>query len=246
VAILITGGSTGIGRAIASRFATAGNQVFINYHRDDEAAAEAAAMVGKRGAAPHLIKADVSALEGVCRMIAAVREQTDRLDQIVHCAAAAVRGPLLGTDPAEIERAVKVNGLALIDVVREALPLLGRGSTVFMVSSRGGRVVLPDYGPLGISKALADHVVRHLAVELAPKGIRANIVAPGALDTQAFRAMFPDSYQARLARAAAANPSGRGVEFEDVAAVVEQLARPEFGMVQGQYIAVDGGISLGP
>ena len=113
-----------------------------------------------------------------------------------------------------------------------------------MISSRGGRIVVPEYGPLGIPKALADHIVRYLAVELAPRGIRANMVAPGALDTPAYRAMFPDTYEERLAASAAGNPSGRGLEFEDVGGVIERLSGPEFAMVQGQYIAVDGGNSL--
>jgi enoyl-[acyl-carrier protein] reductase III len=244
VSILITGGSTGIGRGIAVHMAKDGNDVFINYAHNDEAAAEAAAMVEERGGHAHVIKADVGTRLGVRDLVAEVSKRTERLDQIVHCAAAAVPGPLLEVDPDDIAYAVQVNALSLIDVVREALPLLGRGSCVFMISSRGGRIVVPDYGPLGIPKALADHIIRYMAIELAPRGIRANMIAPGALDTPAYRAMFPDTYEQRLAAAAAANPSGRGLEFQDVAGVIERLSGPEFAMVQGQYIAVDGGTSL--
>jgi enoyl-[acyl-carrier protein] reductase III len=244
MAILVTGGSTGIGRGIAVHFAKGGNDVFVNYAHNDGAAAETATLIEERGGHAHVIKADMGTQEGPRQLLEGVREHTDRLDQIVHCAAAAVRGPLLETAPEDILYALRVNALSLIDVVREALPVLDRGSCVYMLSSRGGRIVVPEYGPLGIPKALADHIIRYLVLELAPRGIRANMVAPGALDTPAFRAMFPDTYEQRLAAAAAANPSGRGLEFEDVAGVIEQLSGPEFAMVQGQYIAVDGGNSL--
>ncbi|HEY4452134.1 MAG TPA: SDR family oxidoreductase [Solirubrobacteraceae bacterium] len=244
MAILITGGSTGIGRGIALHFAKDGNDVFVNYAHSDEAAAEAASLIEERGGRAHVIKADMGSSGGPRELLEEVARHTDHLDQIVHCAAAAVRGPLLKTDPGDIAYALQVNALSLIDVVREAMPILSRGSCIYMLSSRGGRIVVPEYGPLGIPKALADHIIRYLVLELAPLGIRANMIAPGALDTPAFRAMFPDNWEQRLAAAAAANPSGRGLEFDDVAGVIERLSGPEFAMVQGQYIAVDGGNSL--
>lgn len=244
MAILVTGSSTGIGRAIAVRFAKEGNDVFVNFASNDEAAAETARMVEERGARAHLLKADVGSPEAVRQMMEKLRGKVDRLDQIVHCAAKPVRGSLLEADRDAIASSVAVNGMALIDLVREALPVLERGSTIFFISSRGGRTVVPQYGPMGIPKALGDHIIRYLAVDLARLGIRANIVAPGALETPAFREVFPDTYAERLAAAAKANPSGRGLEFDDVANVIERLAGPEFSMVQGQYIAVDGGITL--
>jgi enoyl-[acyl-carrier protein] reductase III len=244
VAICITGGSSGLGRAIAERFARSGTDVFINYHADDVAAAEAASAVESAGGRPHLIKADVGTPEGVRELIGAVAARVDHLDQLVHCAAKALSGPLLEVDPEDLREAIAVNALALVDLSREALPLLGEGSTIFYVSSRGARHVIPNYGALGTAKALGEHVVRYLARELAPRGVRVLTVAPGAVDTAAFRAMFPDSWEQRLEAAAAANPMGRGVSGEDCAALVELLSNPELTMVQGQTITTDGGASL--
>jgi NAD(P)-dependent dehydrogenase (short-subunit alcohol dehydrogenase family) len=244
MSLLITGGSTGIGRGIGVYMAKGGTDVFINYAHHDDAAEEAASAVEAAGGVPHLVKADLGSEDAVRGMLDQVKGQTDHLDQIVHCAAATVRGPLLEVDTDAIAHSVRVNALSLIDVVREAMPLLGRGSCVFMISSRGGRIVVPEYGPLGIPKALADHIVRYLAIELAPHGIRANMVAPGPLETPAYRSMFPDNYEERLQAAAAANPSKRALEFEDVGGVIEKLSGPECAMIQGQYIAVDGGLSL--
>lgn len=244
MAILVTGGSSGLGRALAERFARDGNQVFINYHANDEAAAEAEAAVAAAGGVPYLIKADVGAVDGVREVIGVVREHCDRLDQLVHCAAKAVNGPLLELDPQELRESVTVNGLALVDLIREAGDLLGRGSVVFYLSSRGGRFVIPEYGALGTAKALGEHVVRYLAKELGPRGVRVITIAPGAVDTAALRSMFPDTYEERLAAAAAANPLGRGVEMADAAALAEALCEPHLEMVNGQTITVDGGLSL--
>jgi enoyl-[acyl-carrier protein] reductase III len=244
MAILVTGGSSGLGRGIAERFARDGNDVFVNYHANDEAAAEAEAAIAALGGTPHLIKADIGTVEGVKETIAAVREHTDHLDQLVHCAAKAVNGPLLDLDPEELRESIIVNGLALVDLIREAGDLLGSGSNVFYLSSRGGRFVIPEYGALGTAKALGEHVVRYLAKELGPKGIRVITIAPGAVDTAALRAMFPDTYQDRLAAAAKANPLGRGVEVEDAAALIEALCGKDLEMVNGQTITVDGALSL--
>ena len=244
MAICVTGGSSGLGRAVAERFATAGNDVFINYHADDVAAAEAAAAVEERGATAHLLKVDVTTPGGAAELMSAVSAKVDRLDQLVHAAAKTVSGPLLDCPPDELDDAIRLNGTALVHLVREALPLLGEGSTVFFLSSRGARRVIPNYGSLGTAKALSEHIVRYLAVELAARGVRVNTVASGAVDTKAFRSMFPDTYEERLAAAAKANPTGRGVELSDAADLVEVLSRPEFSMVNGQTISVDGGVSL--
>lgn len=244
MAICITGGSSGIGRAIAERFATPGNDIFVNYHANDAAAQETAAAIEAGGGTPHLFKVDVSTSAGAAELIGLVAEHTERLDQLVHASAATVQGPLLELDPDQLEAALTLNATALVHIVREALPLLVEGSTVFYVTSRGGRVVIPGYGSLGAAKALGDHLARYLAVELAPRGIRVNSISPGPVDTAAYRAMFPDSWEERLAAAAATNPTGRGLEKAEIADVVEALSRPEFAMVLGQTIAIDGGFSL--
>jgi enoyl-[acyl-carrier protein] reductase III len=244
MAILVTGGSSGLGRAIAERFARGGNDVFVNYHANEAAAAEAEAAIAAAGGTPHLIKADVGTVEGVREVVDVVREHTDHLDQLVHCAAKAVNGPLLDLDPQELRDSVILNGLSLVDLIREAGSLLGRGSVVFYLSSRGGRFVIHEYGALGTAKALGEHVVRYLAKELGPRGIRVITIAPGAVDTAALRAMFPETYEERLAAAAASNPLGRGVEMADAAGLIEALCQPHLEMVNGQTITVDGGLSL--
>jgi enoyl-[acyl-carrier protein] reductase III len=244
VAILVTGGSSGLGRAIAERFAPGGTDVFINYHADDAAAEEARAAVEAAGGRPHLIKADVGSAAGCAEVLDVVRAEVDHLDQLVHAAAKAQTGALLEMSSDDLRESIAVNAIALVDLVREALPIMAEGSSVFYLTSRGARFVIPDYGSLGTAKALGEHIVRYLARECAPRGVRVMSVSPGAVDTAAFRSMFPDTYAERLEAAAAANPMGRGVTAGDCAALVEMLADPELEMVQGQTITADGGASL--
>ncbi len=242
--VLVTGGSSGIGRAIAEHWGGLGHDVVINYHASDAAAREAVAAVAASGGRAHLAKADVGTQAGVDAVVAAVREVTDSLDLFVHCAGLAVTGGALDIEPERLAQAIAVNATSMVPLTQGLLPVLERGSSLVYISSRGARSYVPSYVALGPSKALGEALIRYLAMELAPRGVRANTVAAGALDTPAFRTMFGDQALARLAAAAAANPSGRGLEMADVVAAVELVASPACAMVQGQTFMVDGGISL--
>ncbi|MFD1514193.1 SDR family oxidoreductase [Halomarina rubra] len=243
MAILLTGGSKGIGRAIGERFAEDGDDVFINYHSDDDAANEAADAVESAGGSAYLVKGDVSSPEGAQAVVDEVAAETDHLDQVVHCAVDPLSSPVMEVDPERFTEAVTLNGIGLLYVAQAAFPLLGEGSTIFFMSSRGSDTVVPAYAALGTSKAFGECLIRYLAKELAPHGIRANTVAAGPLDTEAIHSVLDDAEE-RLAAAAEANPSGRGLAFDDVTEAVHWIASPEAEMVQGQLLFVDGGLYL--
>jgi NAD(P)-dependent dehydrogenase (short-subunit alcohol dehydrogenase family) len=243
MAILVSGGSKGIGRAIALRFATHGNAVFVNYHGDDSAAEATAQDIRAQGAEPHLVKGDVGTPAGARAVIDQVADRIDRLDQLVHCAVDPYVSSALEADLERFTQAAHVNGLALLYLVEPALALMAEGSTIFFISSRGSHTVVPNYVGIGLAKALAESLIRYLAVELAPRGIRANTVSASALPTDALRAVMPD-LEDRLPAMAAANPSGRNVDFDDVTALIEFLASPAAAMIQGRTIMVDGGLTL--
>lgn len=244
--ILITGGSKGLGRAIALRFARRGDDVIINYHSDDESAKLTAELVMDQGGRAHLVKSDVRTIEGAYAAVDAVAAVSDRLDQLVHCAVdASVRGPVLEMDPARFAKAVQCNSSALIPLVQRALPLFQRGSSVIFVSSRGSEAVVPGYAAVGVPKSMAETLIRYLAVELAPLGVRANTVAASAMDTDALRSVLTDAEaEARLRRAAEENPSGRNIELAEVVDAIEFLTSPRASMIQGQRLNVDGGFYL--
>lgn len=241
MAILVTGGSKGIGRAIALRFANQDNHVFINYAHDEAAAQEAAAAIEGKGARAHLIREDVGTAEGCARLLAQVSDKTDHLDQLVHCAVYPVSSAVLQISAEDFRRATQLNGAAILYLTQAALPLLGPGSTVFFVSSRGSKVSVPGYVGVGAPKAMAEAIIRYLAVDLAPLGVRANTVSAGPLLTDAFRAAVPQADE-RFAMLAERNPSGRNLEFDDVTAAVEFLASPAASMINGQELFIDGGL----
>ena len=244
MAILVTGGTKGIGLAIARRFAKPDVDVFLNFRADEAAAARAADAIAATGARCHLIRADVGTPEGASAVLAEVAHRTNRLDQLVHCAVKVIAEPLLDVDPHAFTQALTLNGAALLFLVQAAKPLLQRGSTVFFLSSRGGRTPLPNYAAVGVAKALAESLVRYLALELAPLGVRVNCVAPSAVDTEALRQVYGARTEEIMRQSAAANPSGRNVVDDDYCSLIEYLAGPSAAMIQGQVVFVTGGSYL--
>jgi enoyl-[acyl-carrier protein] reductase III len=243
MSVLVTGGSKGIGRQIAVRLAEGGGTAFINYHSDDEAAEEAVAAVEDAGGTAHLVKGDVSTPEGAQAVVDQVAEETDELGQVVHCAVDPYSTDVLEADLDRFTDAVTLNGVALLYVTQAALPLLDEGSSVFFLSSRGSDTVVPGYAAIGTAKAFGESLVRYMGKELAPLGIRANTVSAGPLETDAIHTVLENAGE-RLEAAAEANPSGRGLEFDDVTEAVAWLASPEAEMVNGQLLFVDGGLYL--
>jgi len=244
VSTLVLGGSRGIGLEIASAFASDGNHIFINYAGDDGCAAAAQQRVTDLGGTCTLIKSDVSTPEGCTTVAKAVGEKTDRVDQIVHSAVMAYPTSILGAEPARFDKAVSVNGLSLLYITQAFLHLLSRGSSIFYLSSRGGRTVVENYAAIGVSKALAESLVRYLAVELAPRGIRINCIAPGIVETEAVRAVFGRNAGNIVAQAGENNPSGRGVQGRDYTELMRFLASPAADYITGQTFFVNGGANL--
>src|SRR6056297_2233140 len=177
--ILITGGSKGIGRAIAARFAADGDEVLINYHNDDDAAGQAADQVRAAGGTATLIKADLGDVDGLADLVAQVSERVDRLDQVVHGAVLPVSSAAMELDVATFQRATWINGAVLLPLVQGLRPLLGDGSSI----------VVPGYVSIGAPKAMAEAIMRYLAVELAPDGIRANTIVASGVLTDAVRSV---------------------------------------------------------
>ena len=236
--VLVTGGSRGIGRAIALRFAELGaTRVAIGYLRNDRAAEESAEELRAAGAEPLLLRGNVSSQRVVQEAL-----ELGPFDAVVHNAATGVIRPALETEDKHWDWTVSANARALLALARGLVPGMREGSSFVGISSLGSTRVLENYVLVGVSKAALEAVVRYLAVELAPRGIRVNAVSAGVVETNALD-HFPNREQI-ISESLARTPAGRLVEPTDVADAVCFLCSPAAEMVRGQTLVVDGGFSL--
>ena len=237
VSVLVTGGSRGIGKAIALRFASLGaGRVAIGYMRGDRAAEETAAELRALGAEPVLVRGNVAS-QRVADDVAAL----GALDVLVHSAATGVIRPALETDDKHWDWTLSANARALLSLTRAAAPSMAPGSSIVGLSSLGSTRVLENYALVGASKAALEALVRYLAVELAPQGIRVNAVSAGVVETGALE-HFPN--REAMLEMGRSNPVGRIVTPEDIASAVVFLCSPGAEMIRGQTMIVDGGWSL--
>jgi len=241
--VLVTGGSRGIGRAITLRLAEAGAAIIVNYLRNERAALETCAEVRDRGGVADAIAADVGDPDDVKWMFEIIRARCSRLDVIIHNAAIGRFKPLLRVRPAQWDMAFRTNAHALLLLAREALGILAEpGGHIVALSSLGSHRYVPFYGAVGVSKAALENVVRYLAVELAPRGIRVNAVSGGMVDSDTMRA-FPQ-YEVIRDAILQRTPANRLGRPEDLAEVVLFLASERSSWIYGQTLIADGGFSL--
>jgi enoyl-[acyl-carrier protein] reductase III len=234
---LVTGGSRGIGKAIALRLARDGvSRIAIGYFRSDTAAEETAEELRALGAEPVLVRGNVTSGR-VAERVA----ELGALDVLVHNAATGVIRPALETEDKHWDWTLNANARALLALTRIAAPKMAPGSSIVAISSLGSVRVLENYTLVGTSKAALEALVRYLAVELAPRGIRVNAVSAGVVETGALE-HFPNRDE--MLASGAANPAGRLVSPDDVAGVVSFLCSPDAEMIRGQIVVVDGGWSL--
>ena len=237
---LVTGGSRGIGRAIAEAMAASGAAVMISSRKPEALEAAAASMAGEVG----WFAANVGDGDAAAACVAAAVERFGALDILVNNAATnPYLGPLVDLDQARADKIVQVNQTAVLQWTQLAYRawMAEHGGSVVNLASIGGMGVEPAIGYYNVTKAAVIHLTRHLASELGP-AVRVNAIAPGLVKTDLARALwenFGDTIASRL-------PMRRLGEPEDVAAAAVFLASDAASWITGTTLVVDGGALVSP
>lgn len=246
-AVLVTGGTSGIGLAIALRFAGQGLPVYVLSRRGEQGLADFDAQVAARGVTrPTVLQADVSDRAALLAIAADLTSAGVSLHAVVGSAGTNVRQPALEVPDDAVRRMIDVNFYGLFETFQVFAPLaLGRPSSRFIaISSFNALYGTKLRAVYSGTKAAVSGLVRALSVEWAAQGATVNAVAPGIIDTPLTRGYLQNNPD-RAAAGIAHTPVGRLGTVEDVADVVEYLASAGAAFVNGQTISVDGGVTAG-
>jgi len=244
--VLVTGSSRGIGKQIALSFAREGADLIINYVHNQEPARETAELVRAMGRRAVVIRANVGKEEALQKIFAKIKEEYQKLDIFISNAASGFNRPGLSQKLSGWEHTINVNTRAFLLGTQLAVPLMKNtsGGKIVAITSPGANRVLPDYISVGASKAALNALVRYFAVELAPRNISVNAVAPGIVETDALKHFAFMKDENVLKNAIDQTPAGRLIKPKDVADIVMFLCSPQAEMIRGQVIVVDGGYTL--
>lgn len=232
---LVMGGAKGIGLAIAERLATDGASVFLTGRRADETG-RAAQTVG-RGATG--LVADASVPADIARVVEAVREAHGRIDALVLNVGISEPASLVQETTEHFDRHFAVNVRSQMLGLQAALPLMGEGGSVILIGSIAGSIGIPDRGAYSATKAAVRSYARTWTAELAPRGIRVNVVSPGPTDT-AMMAAAPEAFREAIIETI---PLKRMARPSEVAAAAAFLLSDDASYIAGVELYVDGGVA---
>jgi NAD(P)-dependent dehydrogenase (short-subunit alcohol dehydrogenase family) len=243
---LVTGGGRGLGRATALALAAAGADVVVTYHRGEQAARDVVAEIaalGRRGGALALDTTDIASFAGFVDALRGGHLPDGTLDILVNNAGTALYSALESTTEAELDRVFAVHVKGPFFLTQTLLPLIAEGGRIVNVSSALTRVSLPRSGPYAAAKAAVETLTRYQALEFGPRGITANVVAPGAVPTD-----FGDGHlraDPTLQQVVVQGTAlGRLATPEDVGRAIAGLTTASGAWVTGQRIEASGGLRL--
>ena len=240
---LITGGSRGIGRALALALAVRGTTPIINYRRNDEAARDTVAEIERLGATALAIRADIENLDEIDAMFDQVAERFGRLDFFISNASASNFRPIAELKPEHLERTFNVNVRAFVFGTQRATRLMDRGGRIVVLSSYGSLRTFPTYANLGAAKAALETWARYMAVELAPMGINVNALNPGIVESDSSAYFYGTGRVASLETVIPKIPKQRLASVQEVADCALFLLSPASEYVTGTVLVVDGGLT---
>ncbi|MHB1001241.1 MAG: SDR family oxidoreductase [Armatimonadota bacterium] len=240
---LVTGAARGFGRATAIRLASEGVSVIVNYRRSKADAQAVADEITAAGVKAITIRADIGDEEGLDRLFEGIKSEFGNLDIVIANAAYGIPGEMMSATKKYWDLTMASSSWSLISLAQRAVPLMRDGyGRIISITSEGGSKVLPGYGLMGAAKGALESITRTLAVELAPKGILVNGILSGVADTKSLKSI--PGAEKMLQKAEDETPAGRVVQPEDIADVIAFLASDQARMICGQFIVVDGGLSI--
>jgi NAD(P)-dependent dehydrogenase (short-subunit alcohol dehydrogenase family) len=238
---VITGGSSGIGLATAKRFVAEGAHVFITGRRQSELE-KAKAEIGRNVS---IVQGDSTNLADLDRLYAQIKAEKGKLDVVVVSAAYVEQVPLAAITPEHFDKTFDINARAALFTVQKALPLMGRGGSVILVSSGMHQMGVPGHTTYAATKAALRSYVRTWAVELKDSGIRFNILSAGPTETPMLNGLAPtpEASAAMKEMFASLVPLGRIARPEEVASGALFLASDDSSYVTAADLSNDGGAS---
>jgi 3-oxoacyl-[acyl-carrier protein] reductase len=237
--VLITGGSRGIGAAIARRFAAAGSRVAIGYRSGATAAEAVLGEIAALGAQGVAIAGDIAKPADAKSMVAQAVTKFGRIDVVVNCAGIAGYRAFEASDPDFFHAIFDTNVLGTIAVIQAALPHLpAPGGRIINFSSGLATRPIPTTALYAASKAAVSALSHALAKEFGPRGITVNAIAPGVIETD----MTTDVLATRGEGIVAMTPLARIGQTDDIAGLALFLASPDAGWITGRTILADGGV----
>ena len=232
---VITGASSGIGLAIAKRFVLEGAHVYITGRRQEQLE-KAAREIGRN---IEVVQGDVTSAEYLVHLFAVVKQNRGKVDILVTSSGVAEMNLLADISEEHYDKTFALNARATLFTIKGALPLMSRGSSVVLIGSIADSIGTRGYTTYGASKAAVRSFARTWANELAPSGIRVNVLSPGPIDTPMFDGTS-EEVRETLTRLI---PLGRLGRPDEVAAVALFLASDQSSFVTGAEICVDGGMT---
>ena len=238
---LVTGGSRGIGRAVALELGSRGWDVAIAYLQNDAAAEAVAGAIRASGRRCLLHRGNLANPDTCHALVERLRGEVGQLAGLVHCAALGALSPTLGTRPARWQITWETHVGAFLGLLADAESLLTAGAGVVAVTSVGTRRIMPGYASIAAAKGALEVLVRYLAVELSGRAVHVNAVCGGPVDTDSLRSF---SFFDQLQRESVMRPPGRLGRPEDLAPVIAFLLSPAAAWIRGQVVVADGGFGL--
>lgn len=237
---VVTGGSRGIGRAIALKLGNMGAATVVNYVKRSDKASEVVKALRESGHNAIAIKADMASVADIRSLFQQTKEQFGRLDILVNNAGMLINKQIVEVSEEEYDQIMALNVKSVFFACQQAAKEMADGGRIINISTTVTKMLLPTYGAYAASKGAVDQLTRVLAKELGSREITVNSLSPGPVDTELFRKGKSEEQISQMAAMAAL---GRIGTPEDIANAVSLLVREESGWVSGQNICANGGMA---